>query len=461
MAQTVSGMTHICEKDIPFSFDREKELFTLYTGIKPVSIPEELDTIVGQSFGMINGGIFLYKLYSSLSNNCTVFENGEAKQIANCDQIRSVEYCVEGYQNGSRYTEMRLCFPELDYFLPSAENAKRVGENLAFSMRRNSVFDFSVNYRDTVIAVSFDIRTIAHESVKATAETISEVILKFPETDNWDYIVDLYYMVRGFFAFICNRQNIGLRNAILIGNYPTKTIRDKKIVDTLCRTEQKLFFSQEYLEPIEDMKQLKKVPRITLFVHRLKELFQLFIEEKDGDIAIVSERSIHPSIKYRNLIDLKQSLHITAAFEYYVRIMLPEISSQTTIDFMNDIEALLSEYIEKVTGKKKKKATSFKNSLRPQISLEDKILKAYKGYGTWQPLLPILSEWFGEDISGLASTGNLWRNDLAHEKREYEPNEDVIFAIRLIEHMNYSIILRHAGYCDAEIKAILTDVLSR
>jgi hypothetical protein len=198
-----------------------------------------------------------------------------------------------------------------------------------------------------------------------------------------------------------------------------------------------------------------------LFEKRLKELFQLFIEEKTGDVVIASERSVHPSFKYRNLIDLKQSLHITAAFEYYVRKMLPEISSQTTIEFIKDIEALFDEYIEKATGKKKKKAISFRKSLNPQISLEDKIIKAYEGYGTWQPLLPILSEWFGKDISSLASTGNLWRNELAHEKREYEPNEDVIIAIRLIEHMNYSIILRHAGYCDEEIKAILTDVLTR
>lgn len=61
-------------------------------------------------------------------------------------------------------------------------------------------------------------------------------------------------------------------------------------------------------------------------------------------------------------------------------------------------------------------------------------------------LKTILSEYFGEDISELASVANQWRNELAHEKREYEPDHKVISAIRLVEHLNYCIVLRQAGY---------------
>ena len=461
MAQTVSGMTKICEKDIPFSFDWEKESFTLYTGVKSVGIPDGLDMIVGHTFGMTTGGNFLYKLNVPLSNSCTVIENGETKCVAKCDQTRSVEYYVEDYQSGSRYTEMRLRFPELDYFLPSTNNAKPVEEDIVFSRHKDAVYVFDVNYRDAIVSVSFYRGAEAFFSVKATAETVSEVSIKFPETGDLEYISDLYLSVRGFFSFICNRQNIGLRNAMLIGRYPTKTLKEGKVVDKLGHTRQKLFLSQKYLEPIEDMKQLKKVPNGILFASRLKELFQSFLAEKDGDVPISDKSSIHPSFKYRNLIDLEQSLHITAAFEYYVRAFLPEISSQVTIDFMKDLEALLDGYIETTTGRKKKKAINFKNSLRPQISLEEKIKKAYSGYGTWQPMAPILSEWFGDDISALASAVNLWRNELAHEKREYEPDINTVKAIRLVEHINYGIILRHTGYSDEEIRDILSEVLTR
>ena len=98
-----------------------------------------------------------------------------------------------------------------------------------------------MNYRDAIVSVSFYRGAEAFFSVKATAETVSEVSIKFPETGDLEYISDLYLSVRGFFSFICNRQNIGLRNAMLIGRYPTKTLKEGKVVDKLGHTRQKLF----------------------------------------------------------------------------------------------------------------------------------------------------------------------------------------------------------------------------
>ena len=51
----------------------------------------------------------------------------------------------------------------------------------------------------------------------------------------------------------------------------------------------------------------------------------------------------------------------------------------TDEEFLNDMQVLVEEYIKTVTGKKKKKAKDFKKSLRPQISLEEKIMKVYEG----------------------------------------------------------------------------------
>ena len=61
----------------------------------------------------------------------------------------------------------------------------------------------------------------------------------------------------------------------------------------------------------------------------------------------------------------------------------------------------------------------------------------------------------------LATEANEWRNELAHDKREYVPNVNAIKAIRLLEHMNYSIVLRQAGYSDEEINYILKEILIR
>lgn len=461
MSQAINGMTTINKKEIPLSFDIQKELLTVYTGQSSVEIPEGLDVIVSQSFGMLTGGMSLFKLSVPLSNDCLAIDGAGAKNVAISNQIRGVEYHIDDYKGKSTYSEMRLRFPELNYLLPSSGIAKLDDKFFVFSRELDTLCSFDIKYRGRSISVAFVRGSEAKASVNATTETFSEMRLKFSGTDDLDFITNLYYSVRGFFEFINNRKNIGLRSAVLIGEYPKKTIENEKIVDATGYTKQIIFFSQKYLEPLEEEKIIKKTPKIGLFIDKLQNLLQLFLEEKDDEMAIVNGSSCHPSIKYRNLIDLEQSLHITAVFEYYVRTLLPEISSQETIEFLNDIAVLVDGYIASATGKKRKKAKDFKKSLKPQISLEEKVLKVYGGYENWNSLQPILTEWFGEDVSELASAANLWRNELAHEKREYQPDLNVITAVRLVEHLNYCIILRHAGYSDEAIKAILSEVLTR
>lgn len=461
MSQLTIGNFTIGECAYPFQYEETTEKITIFLGAQTVVVPEDMDMIVGKKLGMLTGGNTLYKLSAPLSNDCMTFEGAEVKYVSLANQMRSVEYFIEDYQANSTYSEIRLQFPELNYFIPSASIATVSNEEIVFSRIKNNLCSFEIKYCDTVVSVSFDIKMECHSSNKTIAETISEVSIKFPETKDFEYLINLYFSARAFFSFICNRQNIGLRSATLIGKYPAKALEDKKIVDVDRYTQQKIFFSQKYLETLENEKTVKKTPRIGLFYPKIKELFQLFFEETAETPAIVNGSSTHPSLKYRNLIDLEQSLHITAAFEYYVRTILPEISSPDTAAFFSDMESLIDEYIKTAKGKKKEKAKSFKKSLIPQVSLKEKIKKSYGGYSTWQPLKPILEEWFGDDIDNLASAANLWRNELAHEKREYQPNVDVITAIRLVEHLNYCIVLRYAGYDDEQIKAILSDILTR
>ena len=87
----------------------------------------------------------------------------------------------------------------------------------------------------------------------------------------------------------------------------------------------------------------------------------------------------------------------------------------------------------------------------------------YNGFSTWKPLKDCLpQEWFKEDeIETLAEEANLWRNELAHEKRSYIPSVETIRAIHLLEHLNYAIVLRQLGYDDGEIQELLEYTLLR
>ncbi len=459
--QTITGSIRISDYDYPFSYQNETEKITVYLGNKAITVPEDMDTVVGQKYGIMTGGKVLFKLGCSLSNDCMTFEDGQPKYVSLANQIRSIEYFIEDFQENSQYTEMRLQFPELDYFIPSRSRAKVSDEEITISRAKEILCSFGFKYHGVDATISFIAKMDGRSGVKTTAETISEVAILFPATDDLDFICGLYDVVRCFFSFVCNRQNIGLRNAVLIGEFPSKSIKSGKIVDVNRYTSQKIFFSQKYLEPEEDNKRIAKTPNIRLFSEKIAELFRLFSEETEESVATVNRNSIHHSIKYRNLIDLEQSLHITATFECYARTLLPEMSSASTLEFLSDLSIMLDEYIEKNSGKKKQKAQKFQKSLSPQIPLEDKVKKIYGGYSTWQSLTPILSEWFGEDVSVVAKAANSWRNELAHEKREYQPTIDVVKAIRLIEHINYCIVLRQAGYCDEQIKAIIEEILVR
>lgn len=170
---------------------------------------------------------------------------------------------------------------------------------------------------------------------------------------------------------------------------------------------------------------------------------------------------IHPSIAARRLFDLEQFLQIIAAFEYYHRTFLPEKAADTTSQVYEEIKDLIQKYTDTLRGEKKRKAIRLQNSLVPAISLQDKLYKTYHGYADWLGAKFILTGYFGEDVTGLANIANEWRNELAHEKREYEPDKRVISAIRLVEHLNYCIILRISSFSDENIKAIVEKALER
>lgn len=462
MENLANALFRIDKKDIPVYYDENTEKLTVYFDSNGVSLPEDLDKLIVKKLGLLTDGLVLYKLCVPLFNTCLIADGDKLVNVAQGTQTGEVEYYIKNFQNESTYTEMRLQFAELNYFVPSIGRTEISEKEIVFSRAKDIIYNFEIDFRGKKINVSFEAKINEKSNCQVKAETLSELTLKFPETNDINFLIELYIRTRNFFSFICNRQNIALRDALLIGSYIGKGIdENKKIVDKKYYTQQKICFSQKYLEPLENSKNLKMVLNIRYFANKLKDLFQFFFEKEDEEEALINSGGIHHSFKYRNLIDLEQSLHITASFEYYVRTILPEISSQSTIDFIEDIKNILDEYISSASGKKKTKAKNFRKALKPQISLEEKIIKTYNGYGEWASLSEVLSEWFGTDVSSLAEAANEWRNELAHEKREYCPDVNAIRAIRLVEHLNYCIILRKAGYSNDEIKNIIGEILAK
>lgn len=463
MTEVRNGTFLIGQNEIPFLFDKETERLTAYFGGKTVEIAEDIYAIVGRDSEKIDGHTY-YKLSVPLTSYGLAVIGSEMKQVAMGNQNVEVEYYIEKFQTRTLYNKMKLQFAELNYFLPSCLQMESKDGKMIFSREVTHVYQFDVNYRGIMLNISFNVAATGITAAKATAETVSEVTITFPETEDFDFIKDVYIRVRNFFSFVCNRKNIGLRGATLCGKFPSKKPEGGKLVDVERPTTQDIFFNQKYLEPMEPDKKISKVLNVRYFASKLKELFQLFFECGENEEATVNDSSIHHSFKYRNLIDLEQSLHITATFEHYVKSLLPEMSSKHTLEFIEDLKEFLECYIsdESNAKKKREKAKDYLKGVAPQISLKEKIKKVYKGYSDWQPLSVAFNELFEkDDIPVLATEANEWRNELAHDKREYIPNVNAIKAIRLLEHMNYTIVLRQAGYSDEEINYILKETLAR
>jgi len=446
---------------IPFHFqDGKIELFLGGT----CTLEEGATTIIGQSHGTLCGGFIYFNLPIPIENvgvMYTISETGQSEsQAISMGNVKyDVDFYIEKYEVDAEINQMRFSFPELDYFLPSSDVCEALFEantikTMTFPSTPIIVKNFSFTLKGCDILFTLRIRVDGKwGSPRSTATTKSELLLEFEKTKELDFLVDLFYIVNDFFCFLCNRKNIALENATLIG---VKHLRspisgDEKAVPVT----QILQIVDRYKDMPESEKTIGKIINYYILETQLEKLFSLFVDNK------VSVQSIHSSCRARNLLDLKQSLQITAAFEHYYREYIPETPSDIALEFYSDIKALLEAYAKNNTGKKKKKANNLIKGLLPEPALSDKVSKTYDGCENWNSLAPVLDEWFNGQIDELANVANDWRNELAHQNGRYEPDMCVVSAIRLVEHLNYCIVLRQAGYSDEQIKNIIKIVLAR
>jgi len=426
---------------IPFHF--ENGFITLFCGLRMIPSERSISCIEAQDR---EGKSLLFHFSIPLQTEPTIptivvgkSEPPTSQTFLSGNITCLVDYYVMDYDSGVSFTHMGFSFAELDSFYPSTRMYKRSCKKYKFSRKaeRNELFSFECSDREVSLFVDTFVVCSSRSLSKCIVETKTRLVLKFTETNDFGFFMGLYTIVHNFFSFIYNRRNISLCSATLSDSRPSP---------------QTIVVIDKYKHESEEKTIL---PLFGAFSSHLKELFQLFLDDK-YDIF-----SIHPSSSLRNYFDLGHCLSIMSAFEYYHRTFLPAISSPSTVTFYEDMKKLVQNYIDESSGRIKTKAKEFHKSIRPEISLGQRITKVYNGYEGWKSVKTILSGWFGEDVSGLADIANEWRNELAHGKREFEPNKNVITATRLVEHLNYCMVLREAGYTDDEIELIIENILSR
>lgn len=415
MGELITGNLYLDDKtdgtSCFFNYNKKTEMLDIY--LPPQACVTRTASLIGRKYNAQPDNKILFELRAPL----------DAK-YGECMKSLGVEYYVEDYYEHSTYTKMELQFSELNCFVPPVKRVKVSKESIEFSISP-AIHPFTFSYREKNIEVSFctKYRSVKTPGLDAAKLPFSVMILSFPPTSDFDFLRGLYNVVRNFFSFICNRQNIGMHYAVLIGEHPNINVGGKIIEGKAV--SQKIFFSRQDFEPPESNQEINKTPRYDLFKSRISNLFGLFSNSPSNDGPFVSINGIHRSTKSRHLIDLSQAVSTVAAFEHYKKKTFPA----------NDKRWLSGE-----------------------------INRLYNGTENWPPLKPILSDCLKKldntegAIDNVAKKVADWRNELAHENRVISPDELTVNSLRFIEYINYCIVLRKAGYTDKQIKAIITSI---
>lgn len=383
-----------------------------------------------------------------------------------------VSYIIDNYRSDVKYHQMKFHFPELDYFLPSINTVVSQKRQYTYKAKENVYYNQQFNFQGKNI--NLKLRTYANiiKNNMFSLNSISELVLEIEEDVDCDFLVDLYRKIRVLFAFICNRTNLSINSVELVGSYifpeHVNPISKTKVEERTIPHKSNLYVINKYTEQPEEKKVIEKTIAYGMLAEHFKDLVDLAFSDT------ISIQSIHPSKKKRNLIDLDQSLSITAAFERYTaNLSLPDFLSEERRKLHDDVISKIEALKEAAKGDKKKKKIyeGIIHDLKlAKLSLAEKIEMVFGGYKEetnssknpkeWSGLEEILSEHFkSNEIEALAKEANDWRNELAHDKRTYILSEETMKAIRLVEHLNYCIILRTAGYTDKQINAIIKEVL--
>ena len=387
---------------------------------------KNVNGIIGKGF---DGHNYFFGTYS--------FFGFEDLTLFPCEYKLKPDYIVKNYKDNSSFNKASFSFDELQYFVPSNLAFKWEGDDFVFSSESKELLAFDVVIDDTTCHVSFDLVSKANGSLaKIKCETESVINISFDKTNDYDFLRKIYMTVDNVFAFICNRRNTTCLSMHLMGEYPTKGVKNGRVVDKNGQCVSCFYYINQYREKPESKQDIAKAYYSTKIMDHMDLLFQKVANEVSGvEDDGFSVQCIHPSLERRNLIDLQQSLQITSVFEYYVRHFTPPIVTER--EHHRKMMELMDGIINDKTNNSKMRdlAKNIKSHILIAPSLEVKIIKVYNGYDKWDAIGPCIPEKFfpKDDISKLAKEVNEWRNELAHCKKGYTPSIDMVLCQDLVQ----------------------------
>lgn len=104
MEKSTICTTCIANKEFICRYDGNDGIIKIYFAPHSIALLKPLEYIFCQKVGFLTGGCILYKLEIPLSHDSMLYEGDELKPLVSGTHTLPVEFYIENYQQGIKYT---------------------------------------------------------------------------------------------------------------------------------------------------------------------------------------------------------------------------------------------------------------------------------------------------------------------------------------------------------------------
>lgn len=274
----------------------------------------------------------------------------------------------------------------------------------------------------------------------------SSMLFEFDETENYDFLVRLWFIAKEFISFLCYRNNICMKPAVVSSrNQGGKYQSFGTLTMMNSGTEEELYA----------LKQNRCIKQSTISGHEGQIL---------TDIACDSLYTRHLPKTYEDgrHIDASRFIMITAAFEWEFHRTYPNgvPKKESTILIENEAIEALQRLIDSSTGKLKNKY-KFLSKLIRSDSLQTELVKIGEDFdsiiGNFGKYLYSLN---GEELIYSSMGGRLssQRNHFAHGDLDKDFIGLALLDLIYLEYIVYAMQMKHYGIEDANIRNAINEL---
>lgn len=274
----------------------------------------------------------------------------------------------------------------------------------------------------------------------------SSMLFEFDETEDYDFLVRLWFIAKEFISFLCYRNNICMKPAVVSSRNQDGKYQSFGILTMMNQgTEEELYA----------LKQNRCIKQSTISGHEGQIL---------TDIACDSLYTRHLPKTYEDgrHIDASRFIMITAAFEWEFHRTYPNgvPKKESTILIENEAIEALQRLIDSSTGKLKNKY-KFLSKLIRSDSLQTELVKIGEDFdsiiGNFGKHLYSLN---GEELiySSMGERLSSQRNHFAHGDLDKDFIGLALLDLIYLEYIVYAMQMKHYGIEDANIRNAINEL---